>query len=107
MLGQIVGRTPFVYVIVSNNTCSFRIMITGANSGLIETISDAVSIHSIKKAEYAKRLAEGKFGYVTLMDHFTSVSCMTLFSKACAYDRSQDIRRPYISKICQGPEKLC
>ncbi|KAG1715702.1 hypothetical protein ID866_1465 [Astraeus odoratus] len=50
----------------------FRILITGASSGLVETITDAVSIHSIKKAEYARRLAEGRFGYVTLLDHFRS-----------------------------------
>lgn len=54
--------------------CSFRILILGATSGLVETITDAVSIHSIKKAEYAKRLAQGKLGHVTLMDHFQSVS---------------------------------
>ncbi|KAF9246501.1 kinase-like protein [Melanogaster broomeanus] len=48
----------------------FRILVTGASSGLVETITDAVSIHSIKKAEYARRLAEGRLGYVTLMDHF-------------------------------------
>ncbi|KZS99247.1 kinase-like protein [Sistotremastrum niveocremeum HHB9708] len=50
----------------------FRILITGANSGLIETIPDAISIHSIKKAEYARRLAAGRFEYVTLYDHFVS-----------------------------------
>jgi len=43
-------------------------------SGLVETITDAVSIHSIKKAEYAKRLATGRLGHVTLMDHFKAVS---------------------------------
>ncbi|KAH9856985.1 kinase-like protein [Lenzites betulinus] len=48
----------------------FRILITGNSSGLVETITDAVSIHSIKKAEYARRLAEGRFGHVTLLDHF-------------------------------------
>ncbi|KAH9946026.1 kinase-like protein [Epithele typhae] len=48
----------------------FRILITGNSSGLVETITDAVSIHSIKKAEYARRLAEGRLGHVTLMDHF-------------------------------------
>ncbi|KAI0079941.1 kinase-like protein [Panus rudis PR-1116 ss-1] len=48
----------------------FRILITGNNSGLVETITDAVSIHSIKKAEYARRLAEGRLGHVTLYDHF-------------------------------------
>ncbi|KAI6099873.1 kinase-like protein [Pisolithus croceorrhizus] len=41
----------------------FRILITGASSGLVETINDAVSIHSIKKAEYARRLAEGRLGH--------------------------------------------
>ncbi|KAI9065174.1 kinase-like protein [Trametes sanguinea] len=48
----------------------FRILITGNSSGLVETITDAVSIHSIKKAEYARRIAEGRFGHVTLLDHF-------------------------------------
>jgi phosphatidylinositol 4-kinase len=50
----------------------FRILITGPTSGLVETITDAVSIHSIKKAEYAKRLASGRLGHVTLLDHFIS-----------------------------------
>ncbi|EDR14837.1 uncharacterized protein LACBIDRAFT_290773 [Laccaria bicolor S238N-H82] len=50
----------------------FRIVITGSSSGLVETITDAVSIHSIKKAEYAKRFAEGRLGHVTLFDHFKS-----------------------------------
>ncbi|KAI0054091.1 kinase-like protein [Auriscalpium vulgare] len=48
----------------------FRILITGGSSGLVETITDAVSIHSIKKAEYARRFAEGRMGHVSLMDHF-------------------------------------
>jgi phosphatidylinositol 4-kinase len=38
----------------------------------VETITDAVSIHSIKKTEYARRLAEGRFGLVTLHDHFVN-----------------------------------
>ncbi|KAL0071382.1 Phosphatidylinositol 4-kinase pik1alpha (PI4-kinase)(PtdIns-4-kinase) [Marasmius tenuissimus] len=50
----------------------FRILITGGTSGLVETITDAVSIHSIKKSEYARRLAEGRLGHVTLLDHFIS-----------------------------------
>ncbi|KAF8522290.1 kinase-like protein [Hysterangium stoloniferum] len=50
----------------------FRILITGPSSGLVETITDAVSIHSLKKAEYARRLAEGRLGYVTLLDYFIS-----------------------------------
>ncbi|KAI0256711.1 kinase-like protein [Lactifluus subvellereus] len=48
----------------------FRILITGGSSGLVETITDAVSIHSIKKAEYARRLAGGQLGHVSLVDHF-------------------------------------
>ncbi|KAF5391320.1 hypothetical protein D9757_001874 [Collybiopsis confluens] len=50
----------------------FRILITGGSSGLVETITDAVSIHSIKKSEYARRIAEGRLGHVTLFDHFKS-----------------------------------
>jgi len=76
----------FRCIIISNHFWSFRILITGANSGLIETITDAVSIHSIKKAEYAKQLAEGKFGYVTLMDHFISVGCVIALSKVSCPD---------------------
>ena len=53
---------------------SFRILITGNNSGLVETITDAISIHSIKKAEYARRLATGQLGHVSLYDHFVNVS---------------------------------
>jgi len=37
---------------------------------MVETITDAVSIHSLKKAEYARRLADGRLGFVTLLDHF-------------------------------------
>ncbi|KAJ7582694.1 kinase-like domain-containing protein [Mycena floridula] len=48
----------------------YHILITGGTSGLMETITDAVSIHSIKKSEYARRLAEGRLGHVTLLDHF-------------------------------------
>ncbi|KAK8854523.1 hypothetical protein IAR55_003262 [Kwoniella newhampshirensis] len=51
----------------------FRILITGETSGLVETITDAVSVHSIKKGEYAKRLAEGgSIGHVSLMDHYVN-----------------------------------
>jgi len=53
---------------------SFRILITGEQSGLVETITDAVSVHSIKKGEYARRVAEGEaIGTVSLMDHFVAV----------------------------------
>ncbi|XAO25918.1 hypothetical protein I312_104751 [Cryptococcus bacillisporus CA1280] len=51
----------------------FRILITGETSGLVETVTDAVSVHSIKKGEYAKRLAEGgPIGHVSLMDHYVN-----------------------------------
>ncbi|WWC90413.1 uncharacterized protein L201_005348 [Kwoniella dendrophila CBS 6074] len=51
----------------------FRILITGETSGLVETITDAVSVHSIKKGEYAKRLAEGgPIGHVSLKDHYVN-----------------------------------
>jgi phosphatidylinositol kinase/protein kinase (PI-3 family) len=40
----------------------------------METITDAVSVHSIKKAEYARRMATGALGNVTLMDYFVQVS---------------------------------
>jgi len=74
MLGEIVRFSSSsdlnVYSMISP---SFRILITGSTSGLVETITDAVSIHSIKKAEYAKRLASGRLGHVTLLDHFISV----------------------------------
>jgi phosphatidylinositol kinase/protein kinase (PI-3 family) len=53
----------------------FRILITGETSGLVETITDAVSVHSIKKGEYARRIAEGgPIGQVSLMDHYVGVS---------------------------------
>ncbi|KAK4689090.1 phosphatidylinositol 4-kinase B, partial [Tremellales sp. Uapishka_1] len=50
----------------------FRILITGESSGLVETITDAVSVHSIKKGEYARRIAEGGFGHVSLLDHYVN-----------------------------------
>lgn len=41
----------------------------------METITDAVSVHSIKKGEYARRIAEGgPIGKVSLLDHFVNVS---------------------------------
>jgi hypothetical protein len=51
----------------------FHVLITGPNSGLVETIVDAVSIHSIKKAMYARRLSAGGIIHPTLLDHFILV----------------------------------
>ena len=75
-------------------------MITGSSSGLVETITDAVSIHSIKKAEYAKRLASGRLGHVTLLDHFLSVS-YTAPSPCVDSDDAlfQDIRKSNVGQI--------
>ncbi|GAA6009339.1 1-phosphatidylinositol 4-kinase [Rhodotorula paludigena] len=52
----------------------FRILVTSENSGLIETINDAVSIHSLKKDAYARRAADGTqvFDSFTLYDHFVN-----------------------------------
>ena len=74
------STTIFVHsaTLLTAHVSSFRILITGNNSGLVETITDAVSIHSIKKAEYARRLATGRLGHVTLFDHFKSVRNSTL-----------------------------
>jgi len=78
MRNQIVGLDckSFIppHVRVKRLTTSFRILITGEQSGLVETITDAVSVHSIKKGEYARRVAEGEaIGTVSLMDHFVAV----------------------------------
>jgi hypothetical protein len=55
----------------------------------VETITDAVSIHSIKKAEYAKRLAQGQLGHVTLLDHFRSVRHPLAYESEALTDMSQ------------------
>jgi len=54
---------------------SFRILVTSENSGLVETINDAVSVHSIKKDAYARRAEDGTqvFTTFTLYDHFVNV----------------------------------
>ncbi|GAA5993359.1 hypothetical protein JCM5350_005235 [Sporobolomyces pararoseus] len=51
----------------------FRILVTSENSGLIETITDSVSIHSIKKDAYARIAEDGTqaFASFTLADYFT------------------------------------
>jgi hypothetical protein len=75
VLGAIVRYSPGFchFLVLTSFFLSFRILITGGSSGLVETITDAVSIHSIKKAEYARRSAGERLGHVTLMDHFKNV----------------------------------
>lgn len=50
----------------------FKILITSNQSGLIETIPDAVSIHSIKKNGYVRHLNAEGIAY-SLYDHFIKV----------------------------------
>ncbi|KAM0789960.1 hypothetical protein ACM66B_005295 [Microbotryomycetes sp. NB124-2] len=54
--------------------CYFRILVTSERSGLIETITDTVSVHSIKKEAYAQRAADGSqvFPAFTLYDHYVN-----------------------------------
>ena len=50
-----------------------RVLVTSDNSGLIETVRNTISIHSIKKDAYARRLNE--VGVVfTLYDYFQQVN---------------------------------
>ncbi|KAJ3159163.1 Phosphatidylinositol 4-kinase pik1alpha (PI4-kinase)(PtdIns-4-kinase) [Geranomyces michiganensis] len=49
--------------------CCFRILITSDQSGIMETVRDAISIHSIKKEGYAKHQNERGLPF-TLYDYF-------------------------------------
>lgn len=51
--------------------CYFHIMITSDNSGLVETIKDASSIHQIKKEGYANNMNQKGIAY-SLYDYFIS-----------------------------------
>ncbi|WFC97413.1 1-phosphatidylinositol 4-kinase [Malassezia yamatoensis] len=48
----------------------FRIVVLNEDAGLIETITDAISIHSIKKDAYAQQLDGRAIATYTLYDHF-------------------------------------
>ena len=48
----------------------FRIVVLNEDAGLIETIRDAVSVHSIKKDAYARQLDGQAMATYTLYDHF-------------------------------------
>ena len=85
---------------------SFRILITGSTSGLVETITDAVSIHSIKKAEYAKRLASGRLGHVTLLDHFISVCFEVLYPRLILTIVSIDLWRTIVREIRESTKEF-
>ncbi|SCU96708.1 LADA_0H02322g1_1 [Lachancea dasiensis] len=51
-----------------------KILITSANTGLVETITNALSVHSIKKSLTSKMIADGELNekgqIATLRDHF-------------------------------------
>lgn len=53
---------------------SFRILVTSESSGLMETVTDAVSIHSIKKEAYSRFVHDGKIVTYSLFDHYVNVS---------------------------------
>ncbi|EGG11197.1 uncharacterized protein MELLADRAFT_92333 [Melampsora larici-populina 98AG31] len=49
----------------------YRILVTGESTGLMETIVDAVSLHSLKKAAYAKISQSGEaLPSYTIYDHY-------------------------------------
>ena len=51
----------------------FKILVTSENSGIMETITDAVSVHSIKKEAYSRHQAkDGKIATYSLFDHFVN-----------------------------------
>ena len=92
-----------LYERVMRLTLSFRILITGEQSGLVETITDAVSVHSIKKGEYARRVAEGEaIGTVSLMDHFVAVRLPFVVQ----IELMVDIWETRFWAICKSPAKL-
>jgi hypothetical protein len=101
LLGSIVS--PSFHALDKCLTTSFRILITGEQSGLVETITDAVSVHSIKKGEYARRVAEGEaIGTVSLMDHFVAV-CPPFIVQV---ELMVDIWETRFWAICPSPAKL-
>lgn len=65
----------------------FRILVTSESSGLMETVTDAVSVHSIKKEAYARAQKEagaeagGKIATYSIFDHFVNVSCVLPFAR--------------------------
>ncbi|KAI8827015.1 uncharacterized protein EV422DRAFT_582645 [Fimicolochytrium jonesii] len=49
--------------------CYFQLLITSEQSGIMETIRDSISVHSIKKNAYAKQMNENGLPF-TLYDYF-------------------------------------
>lgn len=63
-----------------------------------DQITDAVSIHSLKKIQYAKRLAAGNFSNVSLLDHFVSV-CPSGIIINFALILATELRRSIFGKV--------
>ncbi|TPX30520.1 hypothetical protein SmJEL517_g05931 [Synchytrium microbalum] len=49
--------------------CSYRVLVTSEQSGLVETVRNSISIHSIKKNAYAQKQNQSGVVY-SLYDHF-------------------------------------
>ncbi len=58
---------------------AFSILITSARSGLIEVIPDSISIHSIKKEGYTRKMNQPGIAY-TIYDHFIKVEILSNFN---------------------------
>lgn len=54
----------------------YRVLVASANGGLIETVPDAISLHSIKKTAYMKNRDAPNFVF-SLRDHFIKVGSLT------------------------------
>ena len=64
-----------------------------------DQITDAVSIHSLKKIQYAKRLAAGNFSNVSLLDHFVSV-CLSGILINFTLILATEFRGSIVGKVC-------
>ena len=58
---------------IFRSSSSFHILVTSRDSGIIETIPNTISLHSLKKEAYASRLNEPGRRF-TLHDYFRKVS---------------------------------
>jgi phosphatidylinositol kinase/protein kinase (PI-3 family) len=67
-----------------------RILVTSDNSGLIETVRNTISIHSIKKDAYARRLNEVGIVF-TLYDYFQQVNEKIRNTMSSPYTRDQPV----------------
>jgi hypothetical protein len=102
-VGLLVRSVPFLSLsfaesVLTTRNNSFRILVTSENSGLVETINDAVSVHSIKKDAYARRAEDGTqvFTTFTLYDHFVNVRFLRLSLPSFADETDAEVNRPTV-----------